>query len=214
MADTLDLLSLAHAKAAINMPASNPDHDTVLARHITAVSRIIDDACGPVVVRTVTAELHDGGGPCIYLNRYPVSSVTTVRELQGAGTIETLSAVAWGATGDGYFAQPWDRNPTLKSGEILRIDSGEVANWYRGTYNVEVTYIAGRYATTATVDARFADACGAILRRMWKREAGSWAQSSELFEDSIDAPSSGFFRAVRPLISEMLFDEMLTVGFA
>lgn len=209
MADPLDLLSLSAAKAAINMAAASNEHDLTLARQITAVSRIVDDVCGPVVVRTVTAELADGGRSKVKVRRWPVTSFTTVREVRSAGTISTVNAVVWGATGDGYFAIPYRRDVTLKSGELIRVRSGSDYYWPAGSGSVEVTYQAGRYATTAAVDARFAEAAGAILRRMWKRESGIWSQASNVFELPLEAePSSGFFRVVRPLVHELLRDEV------
>lgn len=216
MSDPLDWISIETGHAAINMASGTMAHDIVLARHITAISRIGDDAVGPVVHRIVTAELHAGGAPTILLRRRPVSTITNVREAQNPGTIETLSAAAWGSTSDGYFAPPWKRDPTLKSGEIHRRRSGVDANWWPGSHTVEVTYIAGRYATTDSVDARFADVAGAILRRLWKRESGTWAQSSSFFEDADVSPSSPFFRAVRPVIEEMLTDDLQhnLAGFA
>lgn len=208
MSDLLDLLSLADSKLAINMAASTTTHDVVLARHITAISRLVDDACGPVVVRTITAETHDVGYSQrkVFLLRRPVSSITTVREVR-SGSVDTLAAVAFGAQTSGYFAPPDPRTPSLKAGVLDRRSSGTEYTWPEGDATVEVTYVAGRYATTAAVDARFADCAGAILRRLWKREAGSWAQASSFFEDADQQAGSGFFRVARPLIDEMLFDE-------
>lgn len=216
MADTLDVLSLANAKVAISMDAATVAHDVVLARHVTAISRIIDDACGPVVVRTVTAEVLDGGACTVLLRRRPVTSVSLVREVTSPGTIATRSAAAWGSATDGYYLPPWERDPTLKSGVVKRMGYGSPIPWTCGEDTVEVTYVAGRYATTAAVDARFADAAGAVLRRLWKREAGSWAQSAALFEDADPQAGSGFFRVARPIIEEMLADEVQhrPLGFA
>lgn len=216
MADTLDVLSLANAKLAINMDAATVAHDIVLARHITAISRIIDDACGPVVIRAVTAEVHDGGASTVLLRRRPVTSVSLVREVTSPGTIETRAAAAWGSATDGYYLPPWDRDPTLKSGVVRRMGYGSPIPWTCGDDTVEVTYVGGRYATTATVDARFADAAGAVLRRLWKREAGTWATSPEFYENVDPQAGSGFFRVARPIINEMLDEEVQhrPTGFA
>ncbi len=216
MADTLDVLSLADAKLAINMDAATATHNTVLARHITAVSRLIDDACGPVVIRTVTAEVHAGGACSVLLRRRPVTSVSLVREVTSPGNVETLSAAAFGSATDGYYLPPWERDPTLKSGVVKRQSYGSPIPWTRGEHTVEVTYVAGRYATTAAVDARFADAAGAVLRRLWKRESGAWAQAPGIFESADSQADIGFFRVAKPIIEELLFDEIQhrPVGFA
>ena len=206
MADTLDILTLPEAKTALNIDALNVDHDDEIAQHVTAISRIIDDECGPVVQRTITAELHDGGGASIVLRHAPVASVTTLREAAGS-TITTLTAVGFGETGDGY---------SLKDGVLSRRFGGSVSSWTSGNA-LEVTYVAGRYASTAAVDAKFKAAAAAILRRLWKREAGAWAQSPEWFEQlggGNDTPiGSGFFRVAKPIIDEMLPRERQRVGF-
>lgn len=207
MADALDILTLPEAKTAINIDSLNIDHDDEIAQQVTAVSRLIDDECGPVVQRTITAELHDGGSSLIMLRHYPVASITTLREAAGS-TITTLSAVAFGGTGDGY---------SLRDGVLSRRAGGRVTSWTYGDA-VEVTYVAGRYATTAAVDAKFKSCAAAILRRIWKREAGAWAQSPEWFEQlggGSDSPiGSGFFRVAKPIIDEMLARELLRSGIA
>lgn len=196
MADTLDLLTLAEGKTAINI--STTDHDTELAMQITAVSRIIDEQVGPVVQRTITAEVHPPG-PVV--TRYaPIVSVSLVRELVGTAAT-TRASVAWGGTTEGYYLDP------SLNGRIYYTSGGTLSDWSNGL--VEVTYVAGRYATTVAVDARFKSCAGAVLRRLWKREAGTWAQSADFFEsiDSNDTSSIGFYRVARPIIDEMLGDQ-------
>ena len=215
-ADPLDIRSPADALVAINRTGTAPSG---LEQMVTAVSRAIDMLVGPVVVRTVTAEVHAGGCPSVWLRRRPVSSVTTVREITGPGSISTLSAVAWGAATDGYYPVASNRvgSPTLLSGELRRVQGGYDDNWGLVSGEtwldraVEVTYVAGRYATTSVVDRRFAEACAAVLRRLWKRESGAWAQSPQFFttDDESVAPTSGFFRAVKPVVMELLADEMI-----
>lgn len=213
MADTLDILAEAEAVQAINRTGAAPAD---LPQMVTAVSRVIDALVGPVVVRTVTAELHAGGTCAVYLHRRPVTSVTTVREAQAPGTIETLAAVAWGAAGSGYFAPASIDDPTLKSGVIRRKLNGRDSEFYPGSDAVEVTYVAGRYANTAAVDERFKECCAAVLRRLWKREAGAWSQTPTFLEQADASPSSGFYRAVRPIVEELLADEvqLASLGFA
>lgn len=196
MADTLDVLTLAEGRLAVNAKADSTQHDETLRRHITAISRLLDDRCGPIVQRTITAELHRGGRCEVFLKRWPVVSVSLVRQASG-GTITTVSAVAFGGTGDGYRVD-------LALGQLTRLGGGYSSAWPAGDSAVEVTYVAGRHATTSVVDARFKDAASAILRRLWKREAGAWAQSSTIFEDADLTAGSGFFRVAAPIINEML----------
>jgi hypothetical protein len=198
VADTLDLLTLNEGKTAVNIPTVNTDHDTELAQHITAVSRIIDAECGPVVQRTITAEIHPGGG-VVRLNYAPIVSVSLVREASG-GSISNISAVAYGGSGDGYYIDPH------LTGQIFRSYGGLRYGWDAGS-EIEVTYVAGRYANTAAVDARFKACAASVLRRLWKRELGTWAQSSDFFETTSDSAGIGFFKVAKPIIDEMLRDQ-------
>ena len=211
MADTLDVLTLVEGKEAINI--TRDDQNDVVARHITAVSRLLDRECGPIVQRTVTAEVHDDPGAAVSLRYAPVASIGTVREAF-PGEVTTLDVCGFGDSIDGYYAEPDFRGGTLLSGSILRRRLGVAGDWSRGV-QVEVTYTAGRYATTEDVDARFKDCAGSILRRLWKREAGTWAQSAAIFE-TIDAesasPSSGFYRVAKPIIKEQLWADMRLPG--
>lgn len=215
MADTLDVLTLTAAKQAINMSLTTSKDDDRLQRDITMISRVIDDACGPVVQRTVTAEQHDGGCPRIRLRRRPVVSITTVEEAR-IGAVATLTEQAFGETGDGYIAPNWPRDPSLKSGIIHRRRYGTDQVWWPGSSTVQVTYEAGRFATTATVDPRFVECAGTILRRLWKRESGVWSRSPDFVSELDSAVGVGFFRVAEPYIKELLWDEMQVnlVGFA
>lgn len=195
MADTLDVLTLAEGHAAINLPTANTDHDTELAQAITAVSRLLDAEVGCVVQRAIADEIHDGGVWQIATNRWPVASFTAVTE-DLHGTPTTLTA---------YVKEPFDRAVGLFSGRIEREDS----YFPSGRWNVKISYVAGRYASTATVDARFKACAAAVLRRLWKRESGTWAQSSDFFEQ-LDPQSTtgGFFRVAKPVIDELLADQI------
>lgn len=202
MADTLDILTLPEGHTAINLDVANTSHDTELAQFITAISRIMDTEVGPVVQRTVTAEIHTATGGAVWLRQWPVVSISLLREAVG-GTISTLSAVAFGATDDGYF------HDTAINGRLFR-RSGSTDSGFDNGNQVEVTYVAGRYANTAAVDARYKACAASILRRLWKRESGTWAQSSDFFEqiDSTDSVGLGFYRVAKPIIDEMLSDQL------
>lgn len=219
MADTLDVLTLAEAKIAINMAAAIVEHDTELAQQITAVSRVLDAEVGPVVQRTITDELQDGGGFEVNLRFWPATSITTVTEYS-SGTAQVLTAETVSSLpANGYLAEPSTREPSLLSGRIIRRSSGSDYPFPTGRRNVKVTYVAGRYAATAAVDARFKSCAGAVLRRLWKRESGIWSQSSTFLDniDPGDQTLSGFFRVAKPVIDEMLpghVQVMSASGFA
>lgn len=215
MADDLDILTLDEAKTAINMRGSNIDHHDELEQDITAISRLIDSECGPVVQRTVTAEVHAGDLPVVTTRLSPVAAIGTVRESQ-TGDITTLESSGFGGTISGYFAEPyWNGGGTLLSGVIQRRYLGVSGEWPTGA-EVEVTYTAGRYPTTETVDARFKACAAAVLQRFWKGEAGVWAQTAAtIYEDATDAalnPASS--TVAKHIIKKMLHDELRMPGIA
>ena len=145
MSAATDLLSLADAQAAVRLSASNTIHAARLEGYVTAVSLAIDELVGPVVRRTVTGEQHPGGCGHVRLRRTPISSVTTVK-VWDAGISTTLTGETLSVAG-GYLAEQDGDDPTLLSGTLRRRSSWTSILWEYGT--VEVTYVAGRYATTS-----------------------------------------------------------------
>lgn len=158
MADTLDVLTLAEGQAAV--VDTSAGGVTKLEAWITAVSRRIDDLCGPVVIRTITDERHFGNTDTLFLHHHPVQSVTTVTEYaSGTGTVLTAETLAAAGT---YLYDS-------RLGTLTRRSS-----WSTSTFgqDVLVTYVAGRYATTEDVDPLFKQAAVIMLTHLW-RSAGT-----------------------------------------
>ena len=207
MADTLDVLTLAEGKQAINMTQDNAEHEAELARAITAVSRRLDELVGPVVIRTVT-EYHDGGVGTIWPYQTPVSEFTSVTSWDGT-TSTTWTADAFGVAGvtNGYLLES---STSYAHGTRILARAGGGATYFpTGSRSVRLIYEAGRYATTADVDARFKQAAAMILRRLWKPEAGAWAQTPDFLQstESDAGAGLGYFR-IDPLVEQWLGDEM------
>lgn len=154
--DTNDVVTLAEAKAQIEVGADNADRDAQLANAITAVSRLLDDQCGPIVQRVET-------------NTVWVTHPTTVRlegPLAAVGSVTPYSGgVAQAALAEsdttGYRLTPRTRGTGTYTGALIRTGG-------RWTAKVVVNATHGRYATTATVDARFKRACFDIIRNLWR----------------------------------------------
>lgn len=160
---TLDIVSLNETKAALRLNDST--YDGLLTAWITAVSLRLDDLCRPIVVRTLTDELHDGGDRWIAPVYTPISSVTSLAEYDTAGTATTLTA-------EDYDTKPADAY-LLDGRTIRRRASGADAYFASGRRNVRLTYVAGRYATTATVSEQFKRAALICLAHMWRAEQGT-----------------------------------------
>lgn len=172
MADDRDILSLAEAKRAVNSQATNPDLLAVLEQQVTAVSLRIDEACGPVVQRTVEAELHEGGATAIQLARYPVLSVNEVNQVALDGTETEITAA-------GYRL--------FKAGGVLtRLSGGYPISWLLDA-SISVTYEAGRFEDTAAVEADWKLGCAEIVGEVWKQNSARWARSSS-FTDPDEEP--------------------------
>lgn len=203
MADTLDLISLAEGKSAVNIASADTSQDTELAAYITGVSRRIDTLCGAVVNRTITSETHwQGGGAFIDLKYRPAYSVTTVTEYDTSGTSTTLTAESVSSKpANGYLL---DTTPLVPY-RIYRRESGGPSLFPAGGA-VVVTYVAGRYATTAAVDEVFKRAAAIMLAQLWRREQGI---GSETFGAVTDFPGQiiptfAVPRAVLELLAEHL----------
>ena len=161
--DALDLITLTEAKAALNVTTSG--QDTELARVVTAVSRRIDDLCGPVVIRSVTDLIADGGTTHIFLDHYPVAAITSVTEYSDTtATVLTVETNASKPT-SGYLLD-------AEMGMIRRRSGGSDTLFPTGRGNVVVVYTAGRYASTAAVDPKFKHAAELYLRHLWTPNQG------------------------------------------
>lgn len=204
MADTLDLLSLAEGYRAINdatsAAAGTGGHDTELAQWITAVSRRIDKKCGSVVRRTVTAEQHAGGRAFIIPRLRPVFSVTTITEYDGTSAQALAAEDLAGGTvsGNDYWIDP-------ETSFIHRHANGYGCRF--APTRVIVTYSSGRSSSTVAVDPLFKVAAASIIRRLWSRESGAWASGGNPLADEGGDGGSRFFKAVDPMIRELLGDE-------
>lgn len=199
--DTLDLLTLDEGRTALNDKTGQADA-TRLAQLITAISRRIDDICGPVVMRDITEEATVNGSQAI-LRVYPVDSITSLTEYAGT-TAQALSAENFPASTTAYDYALLNGGASglveRRSGGLPVAFGGTV-----GTGRVLATYIAGRYPTTAAVDPKFKEAAAAILRRVWAREAGRWTIGADPYGDT---EVSGFYRAIDPMIEEFLGSEV------
>lgn len=187
---TLDVISLDEAKDAINMTGSGAEHGLQLQTFLSAVSELLDDVCGPIVQRDVTETLVPRGG-LLFPTYTPIASVTTVTEyVSGTATVLTGEDID---TVGGYL---------LRDNLLARRSSFMTINW---NGDVVVEYVAGRYASTDEVGARFKLAAQEILAREWPQYAAAWSRGGSVF----DAPegSLGYFRSVEPVVNQWLAGE-------
>jgi hypothetical protein len=191
---TTDWISLDEGKAALNL--SGATFDTELAMYISAVSQRLDQLAGAAVTRTVTGESHDvlSATGIVQLNYRPVTTVTTVTEYVGT-TAQVLTAETNAAkTANDYQVD-------LEFGWLMRRASGSDAFFPVGRGNVVVTYVAGRAANTAAVDARYKLAASIYLSHLWRREQGAGTATFGAFEGETGVPSFGIPNVVKDLLA-------------
>lgn len=199
---TLDVLTLSEAKAALNLTGTT-QYDEELPAWITGVSLALDSKVGPIVKRTITDEVHDGSDGHIYTNLYPVVSITSVKEYNNV--TETVLTAETNVTkpASGYFAERYQNNPSLYSGLIRRSASGIAERYPLGSGNVVVTYVAGRFDDTVSVDERFKTAARLMLQNLWNSQRPSLGNV-----DEFEIPQQNWPRfAVPNAVREMLADE-------
>lgn len=207
MALATDVLEYEVARAAVGAKAADQD---LVALYISAVSQMMDDRFGPVVRRTITDELHDGGMGSVWLRHGPVASVSACAEAQGTSTVTCTQQTFGTQPADGFFLPAWQTSSAPYSGQVVRMSGGAESCWYAGRGNVKVTYSAGRFASTAAVSERFQQAALLAFRNLWRSE-----QSGVVRVDEYDVPQAAFARFSLPnAVVELLRDELRVPGVA
>lgn len=164
MAD-VDLLSYSEAQRVVReVGSASTTNGALLTAAITGVSLALEKKCGPIIQRTVT-EYHDGGDTTFWVDQWPVTSITSVVEYDGA-TPTTLTQHTNGAVSAASFAAGRYSQPSAPySGRISRVDGV----FPDGQDNVVVTYVAGRFASNGAVTEDFKAAFRMSLENWWSQ---------------------------------------------
>lgn len=191
MADDLDVLTFEEAKAAVHLSPSRAGEEYVvngLEQAVTAISRLLDDLCGPIVIREVT-ETVTPIADTILLTHWPVDAITSVTEyVSGTGTV--LTAETTTTEGDYLLDE--------RIGKLTRQSSWSTVKWLGRT---TVVYDAGRYESTGTVDEKFKRAATEILQGNWSKYAAVWSRGGDPVADPL------FFDEVTQVVNRLLWAE-------
>ena len=127
-ADPRLIISLADAKAELNMPANHTVNDDELRLYVAATTSIVEEIAGRVLASTVT-ETFDGGKAAVLLSER-ASAITTV-------TVDGVATASY--------------VPNLESGIVYAGTSGGPTSFAYGRQNVVVTYTVGASAVDPDV---------------------------------------------------------------
>jgi hypothetical protein len=206
VAQSTDLLTIEDALMIVRRSPSNTIHQPRLEQYVSAVSQRLDELVGPIVQRTITGEQIEVGCGSVRLRRWPVTSITSVT-VWSQGVSEVLTAETLAASG-GYRAERWADDQALLSGRLSRRSNWSDSPWSHGS-TVVVTYVAGRYATTAAVKGtRYWQAAALTLKSVWRAEE-STTQVIDEYELSATA-IPGFM--VPNTVKELLADQIQYTG--
>lgn len=219
-ADVLDILTLAEGKLAVGITSSDNSLNDKLEGYITGTSRTLDEYLGPVVVRNRTDYLsgqnrHGARLVEVCVHQRPVSSYTTVTEYSTTGTAQVLSAEDFDTKpAEGYLPKfSTGHDSTFYNGILRRRQSGFDAWWEMGQQNIVVVYVAGRFATTATVDRNYKRACAIALENFWRDTQIGTVTFDEYDVPKVSFPTFALPRAVKEMFPQT-FGQHLVGGFA
>jgi hypothetical protein len=191
-----DIVTIAEATQYLQ--AAGNANSPLLDEWITAASLAVDDLCGPVVRRTITAEeIRTYGEGRVKVAWSHIVSASSVVEYDSDGVAQTLTAETYSSKpADGY--RFW---PTTKAQWVERRESGGASTFpVDGT--LLITYVAGRFASTSTVSQRFKKATLMLIAHLWAVEHGT----ANTFGDVQSFTPSGF--AVPRRVTELLGEEI------
>lgn len=189
----LDILTIDEARDAVGLGAAQRGKDELLVPMVTAVSAKLDDYVGPIIIREVVDELHDGGHELVLLKYRPVAAITSVVEYDHTTPTTLTETTNAAKPTDGY------RLTNANAGMLARRSYGSRRCFAAGDANIVVTYDAGRFGPTldeeeavvveavANVEDIYKRAAGITLRAWWAMEDVQVAALGEY-----DVPASRF----------------------
>lgn len=142
-ADPRFAISLAEAREALNLPATDTSQDAELRLFIAAATWVIEDITGPIIGTASYTEQHHPSGSRIVLYQARPVTFTSVKEYDGS-TVTTLSKVATPdvATDDTFTVDEATSILTRRTNGGAEVDFAP---------EVWVTYTAGTTATPTNV---------------------------------------------------------------
>ena len=154
------LITTAEARLGRGMPTGT-DYETLIDALVDSASQAIEDHCNNIfVIRAVTERVmweRIAGRSVIALRKYPIVSVTSIQDQDSpANSIPSTD----------YWVDPDAGFLVGTGGWQVPVNANGFATYWT------VTYTAGRYATTAAVDAVLKTACRMTVEDVFFNGAG------------------------------------------
>lgn len=183
-----DVLSLAEAKSATGNLHSGDD--ALLALYVATVSAYLDDACGPVVVRSVTEVHNREDSACLYVDAWPFQSVTSLVDYDE----DAIATTTW--TSSDYVLTPRHKGGYHSTIKLRSSHFG---------YRTVAVLSAGRFTDTASVSGPFKSAALLMLRNLWRQqEVSTDIVGGEYLVPGNNFPTFAFPNAAKGLLRDEL----------
>lgn len=170
------LVSLAEAKAHLQIADTTTTYDDEITRFVDVVTELCESYTGTALYARTVTETHDGGDTVLLLRRLPVVSVTSV--------------VVDGTT------QSTDSYAVDTVSGLVRSLAGAIGSDPQDTV---VTYRAGR----STVPARARHAALEALRHLWATQRGAMSRASLNGDDYVSGMGWSLPRRVMELLDDL-----------
>ena len=166
------LLTLADAKAELNIDVADTDDDAEITAYLGAVTDMIERFIGPVENRSVTETVR--GGRAAILSRPPIFSIQSIAGAMSGAVV---------ATADVWF------NP---SSGVIRPKGSAMPD------PIVVTYTAGRNVSGASIPLGIQIAARTAISHLWRFQRGSAGAGSD-YDDATPVPGMGYAMPNRAL---------------
>lgn len=185
-----DLVNIDDVAAHLNWSeAQATKYEAEMSGFITAVTPIIEDIVGPVVIRAFD-QWYSGGRSMIALDYSPVVAVQTVTESMAGLLSFTLTAQPL----DGSTFDAYGYTVDLASALLVRRVMGATGVFAPGLRNIHVVYTAGQCVDTSSVPKNVRLAALELIRVNWQpQQGGNRPQMNDDALASTGGAPMGFF---------------------
>jgi len=183
---TPQLVSLGQVKDYLNISNVDRARDEKIRTMLLGITPVVEAITGPIIQRTYTNEMHDGGTERIRLLHAPVQNVISVTEYL-ANVEYRLQQVPQGRPDLGSM---WSFMFEPDRQIVRRSPGGGTQPFFGGTDSISVTYVAGLDAVPPTVAEA---ACELVRVHFQATQQGRPRPGINSYDDEPGTPVLGFF---------------------